>query len=796
MHTHLWFVMLVISVVCGSIPLYAQETVVVGQVLNSLDKTPVPDVNIFFRNSQTGVKSNDEGYFMIRTTRNDAVLVFSSIGYKPREIKIKPGQSVGVNVELHEENTLLKEVFVVPGTNPALDLMRKVRLMKKGNDVTKHSTFTAQSSVQKVILLSRVNERLSNKRLFEQLKKGSLSQSDSMLILPLFMDENKYQIRADERKRLSTNLFSSTRQAEKMTAHLLGEMDNQVNFYDNAITFFDKSFISPLSNAGNIYYDYFLSDSILTDTGKQYQIHYRTKNVKNLAFNGKFRIDSTTLALTAIEAELPLQANLNFIHSLKISQQFDVLQPNRWVPLEDEMALNMTYELLADSLNPRPEIFIKRSVNYAYSDTVNAGVENFASSDYSRETLDARLKALNNTPVFRFATWLADVVFTGYVPVGVIDVGKIQQFVRITDTEGLRLTLPLRTNEKLWKNISLGGYLGYGFKNEELKYSGVAQFRLPTEKRNQISLSYTNDYRRIDYNYNDFMFRENPLVTGDEDISSSVFAFKSAGKINERKELTLTFSSDISQNIENALYLRSTDFVPNADMVMMADNQLFASLHQQSITMATRFSFDERTYDDHMQRIYITNDKPVFYSVLETGKYTLANQTGMYGKVQLSVKQRVNFDIGRLNYIVEGGWLWGSMPYPALFLQSGSETNGYNLYRFNLLNHMEYAADKYVNLHSELTLNGIILNQIPLVKHLNLREVFSFKMAYGGLSNSHRSVLDYPVGLQPLNKPYFEMGAGFTNILRIFSLQSVWRIDPNKPSVRSWGLLGCLQFSF
>ncbi len=109
---------------------------------------------------------------------------------------------------------------------------------------------------------------------------------------------------------------------------------------------------------------------------------------------------------------------------------------------------------------------------------------------------------------------------------------------------------------------------------------------------------------------------------------------------------------------------------------------------------------------------------------------------------------------------------------------------------------MEYAADKYVNLHSELTLNGIILNQIPLVKHLNLREVFSFKMAYGGLSNSHRSVLDYPVGLQPLNKPYFEMGAGFTNILRIFSLQSVWRIDPNKPGVRSWGLLGCLQFSF
>ena len=68
----------------------AQETLVVGQVLNSADKRPVPNVNISFKNSQTGVQSNEEGYFMIRTNDKQTTLLFSSIGYKKHAIRIKP----------------------------------------------------------------------------------------------------------------------------------------------------------------------------------------------------------------------------------------------------------------------------------------------------------------------------------------------------------------------------------------------------------------------------------------------------------------------------------------------------------------------------------------------------------------------------------------------------------------------------------------------------------------------------------------------------------------------------------
>ena len=103
--------------------LNAQETLAVGQVLNALDKSPIPDVNIFFKNTDIGVKSNEEGYFMVRTQGKETTVVFSCVGYRRKEMKLKPGQSVGVQVELHEENNQLEEVFVVPGSNPAIDLM-------------------------------------------------------------------------------------------------------------------------------------------------------------------------------------------------------------------------------------------------------------------------------------------------------------------------------------------------------------------------------------------------------------------------------------------------------------------------------------------------------------------------------------------------------------------------------------------------------------------------------------------------------------------------------------------------
>jgi len=789
--------MLAIGLLSTSISM-AQETVAVGRVLNKADKSPVSSVNVIFKNTSILVQSNEDGYFMIRTSGKETTLVFSSIGYNTREIKLKQGKSVGLEVELSESNNFLQEVFVIPGTNAALKMLKRVRMMKRVNNVSRQSGYKAQSTEQNLVLLSKIKQRSVNKRLFDQLKTGDLSAADSSLVLPLYMTESKYQLTSTKKILLSNNVFSSPENGEKILAKLVGEINTNLNFYNNTVVVFGKSLISPLSNVGTAYYTYYLSDSLLAATGKQYEIHFQTKNPKNLAFDGRLWIDSTTLAITRIEVELPTEANINFINNLRIAQRFEQLPNKRWSRESEELALNMSYALMADSLNPRPEILVKRSSIYNSTASKFKKPGKFAKSEYNQEMLDEKLKTLNNTPLIRTAKYIADIAFTGYIPVGKIDVGKIQQFARLTDIEGLRGNLPLRTNERLWKNITVGGYVGYGFRNKEVKYSGMAQYRLHGKKRRIFDANYTNDYRRISYNYNNFLYLENPLMTADEDITSTLVAFlTSANKMSERKEMSLSFANEWNPDIESNLYLRSNELLANYALPMKIGDLSLTSLQQQSVTLSTRFSFNERSYEDHLQRIYITNYKPVIYGTLEIGKYRLGNKTGNYGKLLGTLKQRVRLDMGQWNYLIEAGRLLGTVPYPLLNFPEGSQIASYSLYKFNLMNHMEYATDKFIHLHTDFTLNGILLNQIPLIKHLNLREFASFNMAYGTLSDAHRRLLDYPEFMQAMKKPYMEVGVGLTNILHILSVQSVWRLtDNDKPGVERWEILTSIGFSF
>ena len=774
--------------------LQAQETIVVGQVIDKYDKHPLSSVSIYFKGTSVGTTSNEEGYFLLRHTGKENILVFSAIGYKKTEIKIKPGSNIGLTVEMEESNTLLQEVFILPGANPALDLMRKVRLLRKVNDETKLPHYEVLATEQNAIFLSRSQHRSISKQIFRQLQEGNLLSSDSSLLVPLYMDEIKYQLTSTAKTELSKKIFSSSEEGNKILEQLFGELNPSLNFYENSIPVFNKNIISPLASIGNMYYNYYLADSMVTSSGKQYEIHFRSRNPRNPAFNGKFCLDSASLALTYIEAELPSEANINFIRHLSIKQEFVPFSSKRWVRNKDQLSLVLNLDILTDSVPAGSQIFFKRSTIY------NTGSiqipESFAQSGYSEETLNQKLQQLGKTPLMNAAKWLADIIFTGYIPVGKIDIGKIQYLARTTDVEGLRLTLPFRTNEKMWKNFTVGGFVGYGFKNEAIKYSGFTQYKLPAEKRRIIGLNYTNDYRRIDYNYNNFLYLENPLVSGDEDIAGTIFALRSAGRLNERKEWTLSFSGDWNRNIESGLYFRSLQQLPSDALPLKKDGVDIGNFQQQSFTLSTRFSFNEKKYEDHLQRIYINNRNPIIYGILEVGKYELGNTEKYYGKVSGILKQNVQFDLGQVNYWMEAGSIFGSVPYPLLAYQPGAE-GGYGFYRFSMMNFMQFAADKYFDFHGELIMNGLILNHIPLLKYLNMREMFSVKFGYGKMSNDHLSVMDFPAYVYPFNRPYTEVGVGLANILHLFNLQAIWRLtDIKQFSGDNFAIRGSLRISF
>lgn len=72
-----------------------------GKVTDARDNLPLSGVNIFVKGSRTGTSTDAEGRFRISVAAN-ATLVFSSIGFNDKEIKVTSG-SINVSLEIAEK---------------------------------------------------------------------------------------------------------------------------------------------------------------------------------------------------------------------------------------------------------------------------------------------------------------------------------------------------------------------------------------------------------------------------------------------------------------------------------------------------------------------------------------------------------------------------------------------------------------------------------------------------------------------------------------------------------------------
>lgn len=788
----MFFICQLLMLSFSTIRLSAQETLVVGQVVNQVNKQPISSAKIFFKNNSKIAVSNEEGYFLIRNSGKEKLLIFSAEGYKDKEIKIKPSESVGILVEMEPEAITINNSFTNKEKEAAIPIINKVRKYLEKNDETNSPNYKAIAIEQNLLILNKVHKQNIDPQIYHYLQNASVT--DSFLVVPMYMNEVKYQYSSKGKKEISKTNFSSPQTEEMIISQMLGEINPSLNFYQPTVIFFGQKYISPLSKKADLFYHFYLTDSILSDTGKLYEIHFASKNQRHFAFKGKFKVDSATWAITYMEASTS-KLDKSFIKNLTIFQKFEKNQENKWCRSKEEILITFKDNNLVKKITNEFPLFLIRTTTYQQN-TIVSYENNFAHSGYSPEVLNDKLNQFQNTKLMKLINWTSDAIFSAYLSVGKIDIGKIQFLARTTGLEGWRVNLPLRTNEKLYKNFTIGGYLGYGFDNQEVKYSTFAQYRLPGDTKRVLGINYTNDNRRIDYNYNNFLYLENPLNSGDEDIASTIFSFRKAQRLNERKELTFSFSNDWNTNVESSIYFRTIQQLSNEFIPFTKDNVSYSSTHQQSIIFSTRFSFDEKTFEDHLQRIYMYNRKPIIYTILEGGKYKVGNQVNNYGKLVGIIKQNTQFDWAQLNYWLEGGWLIGKVPYSLLAFQPGCE-GGYGFYRFSMLDYMQYAADKYFQFHGELIFNGRVWQKIPVIKYLTLKEFFTFKMTVGDLSSSHQEVLDFPSYLIPLQKPYYEVGIGFANILHLFNVQSIWRFTENKDLVTpKWGIRASFRISF
>ena len=101
---------LALLLMCISQVSNAQTIRVTGTVFGAADKYPLEGAGVMVKGTKNGVATDYNGQFVISVSK-DAVLIFSSVGYKPQEIPVN-GKSV-INVELEEDSEMLETTIVV-----------------------------------------------------------------------------------------------------------------------------------------------------------------------------------------------------------------------------------------------------------------------------------------------------------------------------------------------------------------------------------------------------------------------------------------------------------------------------------------------------------------------------------------------------------------------------------------------------------------------------------------------------------------------------------------------------------
>ena len=765
--------------------LRAQETIVVGEVYDANTGEPLSNVNIYLQGTQEGTTTNAEGMFLLREELERArTMVVSAVGYHTERFKIEPHTQSGIDIALREKVGTLAEVFVVPNENPALALMEKVRARRAAN---RRMVAEDAATGSTALYVSDIQSRNLKRNLWKSLQSGMIQQEDSSYLVPLYWRQQTTDTVREEATLLTVTDYQL----------LLGQIPSTFDFYANSMPFLSTSMLSPLAASGNTYYTYFLVDSVWVGEEKRYQVRFKTKNPFYATFNGEMMIDSATCALRSIEVKMPAQTSINYLKGLSVRQTFTVDNQLRDEQVNMLMDFAVKAPLGNDTTHIFPTLLLTRGTKLQHEENTP---QNYAPEQ--DDMILPALDSLNNTPLFKTAKLLAYVVQTGCIPTSkYVEIGKVHHVFKLSKFEGLRVGIPLRTTDDLWKNVCLEAMVAYGMGDRAWKGFGQINVALPTERRHTMFVRYADEYMYADVDDFSEYLRENIVFNKQINIVTRLMQSLTFNPdyyyntMSRRREARLQFSDEWNSYLETQAYVK-LGRMGYGEPTSRYNAQ--PSFSYSTIGASARISFNERKVDTYFERRHIYNHLPVIYLGAELGSYRMDDMSSyrMYGNLQLMVRHDVDLGMGgELDYLVQAGLVFGRVPYPLLYHFAGNQTHTFEPHRFSLMNNYQYAADQYVALQAHWNGKGVLFNLIPGVRYLRLRELVELKMAYGGLRQDHQQVLAFPTTqtghgtMRAMQVPYVEMGVGIGNILRIGEVYGVFRwTQLNDPASPWWAV--------
>lgn len=801
-----------------------------GQVLDGTTGEPIPYAAVKYVGTSEGRSTDMDGNFVLPILDNYNKFEITFLGYKPVTVTVQRGRAeIHSTIKMYSDDIMLGEVVVKKTkhhykrkNNPAVDLMRKVIANKKLSDI-KEKDFYHFDKYEKKVFSRNDLENTKDTLLAE------VCPETGKLIIPILVDETV----SEENYRKTPKATKTTIHAKRndgfqtmlssgdMITNLIRDIFTDVDIYKDNVRLLQHPFISPISTTEAIgFYHYYIQDTLMVDDERCIDVVFLPNNTQDFGFAGHLYItdDSLNQVKRAV-LNVPKHSGVNFVDNLMVIQDFMTLPTGERVVKVDNMIVELSG--LYGALKFQGQRYTEYS-NYDFDPITDKKA--FKSPQMDLVVKDAEFRdsaywaSIRPVPLSNSENHLGQAVdninenlggfwkflLTAVVENSVeltpkpnkVDLIPLNSIVSYNDIDGMRYQGSLQTTGNLSPHLFLRGYGAYGTKDARWKYRGEVEYSF--NKKKYMAHEFPRHSITVSCMYDDMSPVDKFAGTDKNNMYSS---FKT-GKVDQMmyvNDINLHYQYETTGNATWSLALDHSKLTPTGKLIYMrnADKTLLPNIKTSDIKFGFRYAPGETFINSKQQRLPINYDAPIF-----TLEHTMGINGFLGGQYNYNITEATIFKrfwlpgaCGYIDTYLKGGAQWNKVPFPMLFTPSSNLSYfvQFDSWSFNMLRNMEFLNDRYASLLLNWNFDGKLLNRIPLLKKMKLREYIGFKMLYGHLTNKNNPYIrendnellrfptrdGHPTSFVMGNKPYMELSVGISNIFKILTVQYVRRLNYN-----------------
>ena len=781
---------------------YSQTTVITGSVKDAITGKPIAFVKVKYQYTNIGAFTDTLGNFQIKTNQPSDTLEFVFVGYQLKKVPVVAGTKQNFDILLEESARSLEAVIVESGENPAYRILDSIKDHKKRNDPEARGAYQCEVYNKLQFDVNNMSDKFQDRKVFEKFDfiMNYMDSVNGENYLPVVLSESisDYYFRSNPEQR--KEYIKATRvtgvdnlQLQQFT----GDMYHNVNLYRNQIDLFARDFMSPIADGARLFYKHYLQDNDTINGDVFYHITFVPRRKGEALFAGEMWIDDSTFAITRVIAAIPPDININYVSNFYVEQICTEVEPGYWMLTTERMLANFDLfnqtkdsrligatvhkntkrtKFIFDEEKPIDFYLLKVEVDDSASLRNDEYWEENRHEDLSKEEQGVidMVDSLKANRTYKFYENLTYLSYTGFWRYRNLEYGNIYSMYNRNVVEGHRIMLSLRTSNKFSKKVEISTFGIYGFTDEEFKYGASLRWKISNAPREMLRFAYKKRIEQLG------------LSSSLGDIGNSFTTLFSAGpldKLTMVNQASVSFEKDWKIPMRTFNAVEWKQFIPlgNSDYSRIdayGDTNKIARLTSFEIRNQIMYTKDEKFLAGQFDRYSLGSRKPIISLTHTWGIKDVLGSEYNFHRLDFvwDHRPKIGF-LGKLHYTVYAGKIFGTVPYPFLEVHQGNETYYLQLGTMNLLNYYEFISDEWVGVNFEHYLMGLIMNRIPLIRKLELRLLYSFKMVVGRYNDKHNAEMLLPFYSHKFAYPYYEVSVGFENILKFIRVDAIWRLS-------------------